>query len=224
MKSIARTLTLLLILLLSITGAIPAAAQTDSEEDMLAMLDGLEMAHGRFASIDFSNPVEGDESAVWLVLAIYTFTFDSEDAAAAAIEPLTENGVLAGFGMAGEDAQIEETSVDLETPHTAIQAVSEDDGVTWTSMQVMVQDGDRIYMVFGMAGGVDPAVKIATLLNGMLDAEVSTDAEMFNVDGTSTGGVWARFPTIEDIQVDAAGLTDVEDQFFDASAPGTPAA
>lgn len=224
MKTLARTVAVLLTLLLSFAPISPTAAQTESAEEMVALLDGLETTHGRFTSFDFSNPADVDPSAMWMMLGIYTFSFDSEEAAAAGIEPLAEHGPIVGLAEDMDGATIEEAALELDVPHTALAVVSEDDGVAWTTMQVMVQDGERVHMVFGMAGGVDPSDKFATLLSAMLDADVSADAEQFHADGTSTGGVWAKIPSIADIQVDAAELTSVEDQFLDADVIGTPAA
>lgn len=222
METVARTLAILLMLIISTIS--PASAQTDSADELFSLLDGLETAHGRFTSFDFSDPADVDPSAMWMMLGIYTFAFDSEDAAAAAIGPLSENGPIIGMAEQMDGAQIEEATLDLDVTHTALAVESDDDGVTWTTMQVMVQDGELVYMVFGMAGGLDPAGMFVTLLTGLLDTDASTDAEVFNADGTSTGGVWEKFPSVAEIQADAPELTDVEDQFVETSVVGTPAA
>ena len=224
MQTLARTFAALLTLLLSMATSNPTAAQTESAEEMVALLEGLKTAHGRFTSFDFSNPADVDPSSMWMLLGIYTFSFESEGSAEVGIELLAENGPIIGIAEDMDGALIEEATLDLDAPHTALKVVSEDDGVVWTTMQVMVQDGELVHMVFGMAGGIDPSDKFVTLLTRMLDAEVSADAEQFNADGTSTGGMWAKVPSIAEIQVDAGELTSVEDQFLDAEAIGTPAA
>ena len=45
------------------------------------------------------------------------------------------------------------------------------------------------------------------MLKAMRDADTSDDAEVFREDGASTGGLWAKLPSVEDVTSRVEALT-----------------
>ncbi len=208
------------LMLAGMTGAV-AAQEAPSPDEIVSGLDGFEKMYGRTAAVDLSAPAA--EPSGWFGLAAYVLEFNSEEHAAAGATAMMENGAVQQMATMQDGAVIEEVELGIDIDHTAAKLTAESDGGTSTVLQVVAQDGEYVYGVFGIATGVDPAPAVASLVTTMQENEVSDDAEMFHEDGSSMGGLWAKLPSVEEIQAIAADLTNIEDQMV-ASDGATPAA
>lgn len=226
MRTLKSLMSAFLIVLLAMATAGPLAArqaEPPSPDEVAASLDGLQTMYGRMVTYDFSAPAPDDQEASWLVIGTYVLAFDSEENAVAAMAPLSEQGPITAFAMQMDGAPVEEVELDIEAEHTALQVQSEDGDDIGTLLQVVVQDGEHLYLAFGMNLDSDPAPKITALLTTMLEGEAGDEPEQHNADGTSTGGLWDLLPTVDDLQADATELTAVEDTVVFPDAASTPA-
>lgn len=215
----------LLVFALLTGGMIGVAAQ---EEPTMAELDiaGLEKWYGRsfaadmMAMLDPASP-EAMPSGWWLLTTL-VLEFDGEDSARAGVETLRE--LMASTG-AESDAAMDDVELDLGDLNSSAQRVEDQqDGMTTSYLQVTAQDGRYVYAVVGLTFGEDPAPLIESVVLSMRDADVSDDEEMFHQDGASTGGLWAKLPTVEDISSQAQVLTVAGDAVYYPLGDATPAA
>lgn len=220
MRQTAKLMAPLLALLMVFGSAMTAGAQAPSPEQIVTNLDGFEKMYGRTAAIDLSAPAA--EPSGWFGLAAYVLEFDSEEHAAAGATAMMENGAVQQMATMQEGAVIEEVELGIDFDHTAAKLTAESDSGTSTVLQVVAQDGEHVYGVFGIATGVDPTAAVESLVTTMQANEVSDNEEMFHEDGSSMGGLWAKLPSVEEIQAIAADLTNIEDQMVTPG--GTPAA
>lgn len=210
MRTFAKLTAPLLALLMVVGSLVSASAQGPSPEEIVTGLDGFEKMYGRTAAVDLSAPAA--EPSGWFGLAAFVLEFDSEENAAAGATAMMENGAVQQMATMQEGAVIEEVELGIDVDHTAAKLTAESDDGTSTVLQVVAQDGEHVYGVFGIATGVDPTPAVESLVTTMFDNEVGDDAEMFHEDGTSMGGLWAKLPSVEEIQAIAADLTNIEDQ------------
>ena len=220
MRRIAKLTAPLLAMLLVFGSATIAGAQDPSPEEFMVDVDGFEKMYGRTATVDLSAP--SAEPSGWFGLAAYALEFDSEEHAAAGATVMMENGAVQQMATMQEGGVIEEAELALDVEYMSAKLTAERDSGTSTVLQAVVQDGEYVYGVFGIAISVDPTSAVESLLTTMLENEVSDDAEMFHEDGTSLGGLWAKLPSVEEIQAIGSDLTNIEDQMVTPEA-GTPA-
>lgn len=201
-----------------------AAAQ---EEPTISDLDiaGLEKMYGRSFAADMTAMMDPASPEAmpsgWWLLTTQVLEFDSEDSARAGVETLREQ-IASTSGAGG--AALEDVDLDLDGLNASAQRVdSTQEGVTSSMLLVTAQDGRYVYAVSGLTFGDDPAPLVESVVLSMRDADVSDDAEMFHEDGTSTGGLWAKLPTVEDITSQARALTVAFDAVYVPAAEGTPA-
>ena len=207
----AAKLTVPLLAVLMVFGSMASAgAQVLSDEELTASLEGLETLYIRSAVLDFNAMTEGGSTGNWVAVVAGVAAFDSEEHAAAAVALISENGAVPMMA-AQNGTEPEAVELDLDFEHVASQASSEDDGVTYTILQSVAQEGELVYIAYGWVMDHDPAEKVTSTLEAMYGAEPADDPETFNDDGTSTGGLWGLLPTVEDLTVGTVGLADIED-------------
>lgn len=210
MRQAAKLMAALLALLMVLGSMLSASAQVLSDEELTASLEGLEKLYIRSATLDFNAMAEGGPAGNWVALVVGVAKFDSEEHAAAGVELISQNGAVQ---MMAEQGGIEPEAAELELDfeHVAAHVSSEDDGVTYTILQSVAQEGELVYIAYGWAMDHDPAEKVTSMIAALHGAEPSDDPETFNADGTSTGGLWAVLPAVEDLTEGSEGLTDIED-------------
>lgn len=214
---------LALLLLVTATPSIAAQGAPPMPE---VDFEGLEKMYGRtysadpMAMIDTENP-EAKPSG-WFMLITMVLEFDSEDSAAAGLEAMQEQA--GATGMASEDLQLEDVELDLDFDHTAQRAEQQQEGVTTTLMLVTAQDAEYVYAVSAITFGEDPTPVVEPTMTAMREAEAGDGEEMFNADGTSEGGLWAKLPGAEDVTGQVDALTEVTDTIYFPAQQGTPAA
>lgn len=210
-----------LLALTLLTGATTVAAAQE-EPTMTDMdIEGLRKMYGRSFAVDMSAMMDTASPAAmpsgWWVLTTLVLEFDSEDTARAGFETMREEAAATG----GAGASLEE--VDLDLGDLAYSALRAEDEMT-SMLMVTAQDGEYVYAVVGLTFGEEPAPLVESVLKTMRDADTSDDAEVFREDGASTGGLWAKLPSVEDVTSRGEALTVAGDTVYYPAAEGTPAA
>lgn len=215
---------LMALLMLGMATAPIAAQEADPAEGTdFQDLEGIQKAYIRSFSIDFMAMMEsGTPDATpsgWFVLTAMVLEFDGEDNARAGTDLLLEE--LENTDMGDTGATLEDAELDVDFDHTAKQAVTDEDGMTSTMLLATAQDGNYLYVVVGVTFGDDPVATASSVLTSMKETDAGDDEEMFHEDGTSMGGLWAKLPSIEQVQEEAPALTQATD---DVAYPveGTP--
>lgn len=217
---------LMALLMLGVATAPVAAQDVDPAEGTdFQDLEGIQKAYVRSYSVDFMAMMESAtpdaEPSGWFVLTIMALEFDSEDNASSSHDVLLQDLETTDMGDAG--ATFEDAELDVDFDHTAKLAVMEEEGMTSTMLLATAQDGNHIYIVIGLTFGEDPGVAAGSLLTSMKETDISDDEEMFSVDGTSMGGLWAKLPSVDQVREEAPSLTQATDAVAYPVTEGTPA-
>lgn len=212
MRTLRMIVPALLVLALLGGTALPAAAQADQPaafEDM----EGLEKAYARTFTADlaamtaFATP--GAHPTGWVALLAMVLEFDAEAHAAAGVETLVDEIERSGF--AGEGGEMEAITLDLDLDHVVRRAEQTTDGLATTAVLAVAHDGTYVHAVIGITLGDDPAPEVTSTLAALGDAEPGDAPEIFREEGTSEGGLWALFPSLEAVQESVPALVVVED-------------
>lgn len=210
MRQLAKLMALLLALLMAVGSVASAGAQGTSDEPDLANLEGLEKFYVRSAALDFNAAPADGPAGSWVAMVAGVAQFDSEEHAAAGAAAIEESGAVQAMTAQG-DVEAEAVELELDFEHVASRASNESEGVTYTILQSVAQDGTLVSFTYGWAMDHDPTEKVTATMEAMHGAEPSGDPEAFNADGTSTGGLWAVLPALDDLTAGADGLTVFED-------------
>lgn len=217
----ARTIMATLLALALTAGvAISGTAQVEPGTSELD-IEGLEKAYGRTFNGDMMAMMEAPEEDLsgWFMLTVMVLEFDNEDNAGAGYEQLTGD---ASSSAAEEDVSLEEVELDLDVDYTAYQAVEEMDGISTNVLLVTAHDGDYVYAVSGITFGDDPVGTVESVFGDVQGADAGDDEEMFHDDGTSMGGLWEKFPTLESVQEQVPALTSASDTIYVPTTDSTP--
>jgi hypothetical protein len=202
---------LLAMLLLAFSlGASGAGAQDEAVEEFdPAELEGIQHGVARYYSPDFSAMMDsvgtpgaepemptGVMSAGALVLE-----FDSDDNAEKALERVEQEITSEEAGMT---AHMEEIDLDLGDNSISYSGSEEMEGMQMETVVTLVQKDNYAYMVFVGGSDVDVQSLTTDLANTLIDNDGSGEGELSD-DGTSTGGLWDKFPAADDEAI--AGLT-----------------
>jgi len=218
---------LMALLMLGMATAPIAAQDADPAEGTdFKDLEGIQKAYTRSFSVDFMAMMESAtpdaQPSGWFVLTTMVLEFDSEDNARAGSELLLKE--LENTDMGDSGATLEDAELDVDFDYTAKQAVTEEEGMSSVVLMATAQDGNYLYVVIGITFGDDPAATTSSVLTTMKETEASDDEEMFHEDGTSMGGLWAKLPTVDQVQAEAPSLTQATDEIAYPEGEGTPAA
>lgn len=177
-------------------------------------LEGIQKAYARTFNADMAAMANGATPGAtangWYALLAMALQFDSADHAGAGLETVLNEVEASSF--AGEGGQVEDVELDIDMEHVARRNVLEADGMTVTALIAAVHDDEHVYLVAGVTFGEDPAPVVASTLSSIVETDASSEAETLRENGTSEGGLWARFPSLEEVQADAPALVEVEDQ------------
>lgn len=182
-----------------------AASAQDAPTDELAPsgFTGLQHSIVRAYSLDYSALLEGATpgaepgipTGIFLIGATI-LEFDSSDNAAAALAKLDEDTSPEDVAQ-GEDAEVTELDLGVGDAGVAYSGVEDLNG-RQTEMVVAIIQQD-VYVYFVTVGGSDVDVQARTIefVTGLIDREGSGAGE-FSEDGTSTGGLWDKYPAADD--------------------------
>lgn len=214
------------VLLLALTFSSGASAQDMQDPFNTEDLEGIQNAVLRTYTIDFTSMMDSastpgaevPEMTGVFALTGGIFQFDSGDNAGNAFGTV-DGAATEGAGATG--AELEEVDVDLGDQSKGYKTEEEVEGQTLSTVFAVVQQDEFIYLTAAVVADGDAEQLAKDFTQVLLDNDASDDAAQFNEDGTSTGGLWNKFPAADDDLV--AGLTPIDQQLYPAteSAPAT---
>ncbi len=209
------------LLAFTIIGGTGVGAQDDATGELLPEdLEGLQHAVVRGYSLDYSAMLDsaspeaelGIPAGVFLVGATI-LEFDSSENAEAALTQLDEDtNAEDGAALGGES---EVTSIDLDLGDNSIGYSGTEDleGEPSETVIALVQQDTYLYFVVTAGIGEDMQALTTEFTNALIENEGSGEGE-FNEDGTSTGGLWDKFPAADDAMF--SGLIPFDQVLFPA--------
>jgi hypothetical protein len=204
-----------------------AGAQESTPEGLQpGDLDGIQNAISRTYALDYSAMMESmstpdaEFSMPTGIIGIggVIIEFDSDDNAATAFGKLQED-VLSDDTFA-PDTDVAEFELDAGDQGTAYAGTYETDGQQSEDDLAIVQAGNAVYIVYASGIETDVQPVVTDFVQHLIDTEGSGAGE-FSEDGTSTGGLWDKFPAADDELV--AGLIAYDAIVYPETA-GTPEA
>ncbi|MGC4189823.1 MAG: hypothetical protein QM589_01135 [Thermomicrobiales bacterium] len=188
----------------------PALVSAQDDPTELSQLPGVQSGVSRDWMIPFSwstpEPVDGPQIG-YLGASIVQFD--------------TEAHAQESFGIIVKS--LAETPADEATPDELLfapadfgsdlgdeRAAFQPADTAWAPISTLiVRDGSLIYLVVGTAMQGDASEAVATLAGTIIDREAGSGEGTLVDDGTSSGGLWDKFPPSDDPVL--AGLTEVSD-------------
>lgn len=210
MRSWARWVAVALFLTLALVRVTPAVAQDETEDDLwdISQLEGIESAVSRGYSVDFEalfsaspEAMESMELEGLYFVTVAAYGFDSDGNAEAAYDFMREEAATAleTSGDGEEEIEVAEEEIDgLGDRAFAIDMRTESDDSIGYIRLLTVQDGDELLQVISVAGSEESATSVDAVMDVMLERESGDGEGTFNADGTSSGGLWDRFPESDD--------------------------
>ncbi len=217
----------MLLLALSLFAGTGVDAQ-DATPDVLQPddLEGLQHSVVRAYTIDYSTMFEtaatpGAEmqmSAGIYVLGATILEFDNAGNAESALFKLADETEAQDEMNRNEGAEVSDLDLDLGDNNVSYTSVEDVEGVETETVVSLVQGGNYVY--FLVAGGNDTDVQrtVVEFATVLIENDGGGEGE-FNEDGTSSGGLWEKFPAADDALF--AGLVPY-DQVLYPEPTGTP--
>lgn len=200
----------LVLLAFSLVGGTGVGAQDDIEDEFQPSdLEGIQYGVSRSWSMDYEamfamttpGAEEDFDMSGLLFMGGMVIEFDNGDNAESAYDRIAEE--FTAESLIDDDATYEEWDIDAGDKSTSYYSMQEEDGVSSEIVLSLVQDGDYVYIVSAAGSEVDLKGSTQDLMKTMIDNDGSGEGE-FNEDGTSSGGLWDKFPAADDESV--AGL------------------
>ncbi len=219
----------LILLAFTMLGGTGIGAQDDAggEELLPEDIEGLQHAVVRAYSLDYSalfaNATPGAEPTVpsgVFLLGATILEFDSSDNAEAALTQLDEETDVAGGAGLGGESEVSSIDLDLGDNSIGYAGVEDLEGQQVDTVIALVQADSYVYFVVVSGSGEDVQAITTDFTNGLIENDGSGEGE-FNEDGTSSGGLWDKFPATDDDLV--SGLIPFDQVLYPAPAEGTPA-
>lgn len=178
-------------------------------------LEGAQRAVSRTYTVDFEAMLDGigtpgadgqpagiPELSGVISLAGVIGQFDSSDHAAAAVDrvdvlQLNEEST-ASIGNEPDAPTLREVEIDLGQTSRAYAATQEIEGQTLNLSVIIVQQDEFLYFVVGGVIEADAQSLATAFTEALIANEADTGEPQVKADGTSTGGLWAKFPKAED--------------------------
>jgi hypothetical protein len=203
-------------LLLGVMLLAPVSAQDEADAFDLDDLSGLQSGVGRYYYYDFSAMMDAmstpgaemPDMPPLSGLSVAVLKFDGDDNAEGGFDRLYEELAKSANESLNEDMgdgtpvapqSVDENDVDdIGDQAKSISATVEDEeeGPT-VSYALLARDGDTVILI-AASGAADPSQSAQDLAKGMVDRDSGDGDGTFNEDGTSTGGLWDRFPANDD--------------------------
>jgi hypothetical protein len=130
---------------------------------------------------------------------------------------LRQEAQASSFGV---NAEVTEVALDLGDNSVSYASVDVFEGQETESVIALVQQATFLHFTFGVSSGEDIQTIVRDVTNTLIQNEGSGEGE-FNEDGTSSGGLWDKFPAADDEAV--AGLFP-DDQMLCPVSGSTPEA
>jgi hypothetical protein len=226
MRMMTKLSALLAVLMLALTLGRSGVAAQDAPMAPFEVgdLDGIQAAVSRTYTVDVSGMLDsigtpgpdGEMGEIPELSGVVTMIgvigqFDSSDNAAAAVERVDEESTAA---LAEEEdaPELTEAEVDLGDTSRAYSATQEIEGQALNLSVLIVQQDEYLYFV--VAGVIDAdAQQLATdFTQALIEGEAGDGEPQVKEDGTSTGGLWDKFPAADDELV--ANLTAFDEQLY----------
>lgn len=137
--------------------------------------------------------------------------FDSSDNAAAAVDRVDEETKASLEGQP-DAPTLEEVELDLGDTSRAYTATQDIEGQTLNLSVIIVQQDEFLYFVVGGVIDADARELGSEFTQALIDNEAGDGEPRVNQDGTSTGGLWDKFPKADDELV--ANLTAFDEQLY----------
>ncbi len=207
---------LLAMLLLAFTVIGGSGVNAQDEGIGLEELEGLQHSVNRAYTIDYSAMMEAmatpgaemEMPAGVFSLSAVILEFESDDNAGAALDVINEQ---AGVELTGGEEEVAEVDLDLGDKSISYSGTEDMDGQEMQSVITLVQKDNFAYFVYGVGSGEDMEAVVSDFTNTLIDNEGSGAGE-FNEDGTSSGGLWNKFPGADDEAV--SGLIPYDQVLF----------
>lgn len=201
----------LLLLAFSLVGGTGAGAQDEPEEFDLSSFEGIQHGVSRTYTVDYeammasmSTPgAEMEMPSGLLSVSALVLEFDDDGNAESAFDTVKEE---AGSQLSSEDG--EEIDLDLGDNSVSFKTTEESDGMAMDVVVTVAQQDNYIYLVYAGGSEVDVEQTVKDLTQSMIDADGSGEGE-FSEDGTSTGGLWDKFPAADDELVSGLVASDM---------------
>ena len=195
---------LLAVLLFAFTfvgGTGVGAQEEDAASLELGDLEGIQYAVNRTYSLDYSAMMdvmstpdaELEMPSGLMALSAMVLEFDGDDNAESAFGTIIDEMATEELATEG----VEEVDLDLGDDSTSYAGVEEYDGVESDVVVTIVRDGNFIYLIYGASSEIDLQETVKDFTNTLIDNDGSGEGE-FNEEGTSTGGIWDKFPAADD--------------------------
>lgn len=222
MKKLLMTLSLLLTLGLLTAGVAAQDDAPDSEafdDSDYSSIEGLLSSYDRTYTVDFEATLASPEAdfedmdmaAMMRLIGIEGLTFDSEDNAQAYLQQTLDE-----FDSEAPDDEelldeVEITELD-GFDVDGMRMIMEFPEPEMAVLVVIFVDGNHVFQVAVIDAEMGAAEsKLDEVIQFVLDAEVESDEVAFNMDGSSTGGVFDRMPSVgHEIVGDLSSVSDTE--------------
>lgn len=226
--SIKASALLALLLALTVFGGSAASAQDEPTGELLPEdLPGLQHAVVRGYTLDYSAMYNAasPEAAPALPAGVFlvgatVLEFDSNENAESALTQLDEDTNAEEEATFGGESDVTSIDLDLGDNSVSYSGVEEIEGESAETVIALVQQETYVYFVVAAGTGENIQALTSEFTNGLIDNDGSGAGE-FNEDGTSSGGLWDKFPAA-DAEI-TSGLIPFDQVLFPVP-EGTPAA
>ncbi len=195
----------ILLLAFTILGGTGVGAQDEAPGELLPEdLEGLQHAVVRAYSLDYSalfaeaspEAEPAVPTGVFLVGATI-LEFDTSEHAEAALAQLDEETDAQNEATMGGETEVSEIDLELGDNSISYSGVENLEGQEAETVITLVQQDTYVYFVVAAGGGEDIQAIAVDFTNGLIERDGSGAGE-FNEDGTSTGGLWDKYPATDD--------------------------
>lgn len=168
-------------------------------EDIEGLQHGVVRAYSDYSAL-FASATPGTEpevpSGVFL-LGATILEFDSSDNAETALTQIAEDADAGG--EAGLGGETEVSSIDLNLGENSIgySGVEDLEGEQVETVIALVQEETYVYFVVASGSGENMQAITTEFANGLIENDGSGEGE-FNEDGTSSGGLWDKYPAADE--------------------------
>lgn len=219
----------MLLLGFTVVGGTGVGAQDgmEAEGPQVEDLEGIQNGVARYYTMDYTAMMEsmstpGAEMTMpegIVTLGGMILEFDDDGHAEDAMNTLNDQVNSEDGGMFGEGTEAEDVDLDLGDNSKSYKGSEDIDGQAMDFVVTIVQKDNYLYFVITGGSNIDAEQVTKDFANTLIDNDGSGEGE-FKEDGTSTGGLWDKFPGADDEQI--AGLLPSDQVLFPV--PSTPEA
>jgi hypothetical protein len=213
MTRFVRVMLTVLLAVVALAGAAPAAAQGVGFGDMPGLQEAVTRTWKADQNLTPADVPSGDarglrKPVAYLMLSA-VYSFDTEANATAAYQLLQTD--MNATGMSGQPLTLTPIALPITVEHTAAAAVDDTGATHFDFTLVLAQDGTHVYTVIGITSGGTPRAGVAATVRAMVAGQVGAEPATLDIGGGSTGGLWGKVPSREAIERSFRGIVSVED-------------